>query len=103
MARLIAARLNNRAYSRRHLRLVRWRRTNTKTEQTTMHPQLKRALEYISNTGGSPNITQFDEDHEPIGPMLREQLKDAQLVYEREGRIHECPSNVERIRAEIQP
>lgn len=55
--------------------------------------KLERALEYISNTGGSPNITQFDEDHEPIGPMLREQLKDAQLVYEREGRIHECPSN----------
>lgn len=37
-----------------------------------MNPQLKRALEYISNTGGSPNITQFDEDHEPIGPMLRD-------------------------------
>lgn len=30
MARLIAARLNNRAYSRRHLRLVRGRRTHTK-------------------------------------------------------------------------
>jgi hypothetical protein len=59
-----------------------------------MNPQLKLALLYISNTGGSPNITQFDEDHEPIGPRLREQLKDAELVYEREGRIHECPVRI---------
>ena len=34
MARLIAARLNNKASSRRHLRLVRGRRTNTKDTET---------------------------------------------------------------------
>ncbi len=34
MARLIAARLNNRAYSRRHLRLVRGRPISTKDTET---------------------------------------------------------------------
>lgn len=34
MARLRTARINNKAYSRRHLRLVRGRRTNTKDTET---------------------------------------------------------------------
>lgn len=63
-----------------------------------MNPQLQKALDYIRNTGGSPTLAQFDEDHEPIGPKLREQLKDAQLVFEREGKIRpaveRCPHPV---------
>jgi len=56
---------------------------------SAIHWQLKQALEYLRNTGGSPTIAQFDEDHEPVGPILREKLKEARLVYEREGQIRE--------------
>jgi len=31
-------------------------------------------LEYIDNTGGSPTIEQFDEDWEPIGPLVRSDM-----------------------------
>lgn len=53
-----------------------------------MNPQLKQALAYISNTGGSPTIEQFDDDHDPVGPMLRKELKAAWMVYECDGKIH---------------
>lgn len=33
-----------------------------------------RALRYVANTAGNANISDFDEDHEPIGPSLRAQL-----------------------------
>lgn len=36
--------------------------------------QGKRALEYIRNAGGSPTVEQFDDDHEPIGRLLRADL-----------------------------
>lgn len=39
-----------------------------------MNETEKRAIEYIKNTGGNPKIERFDDDHEPIGPMLRNQL-----------------------------
>ena len=39
-----------------------------------MNETEKRAIEYIKNTGGNPKVDWFDEDHEPIGPMLRKQL-----------------------------
>jgi hypothetical protein len=35
----------------------------------------KRALEYIRNTGYGATVEQFDDDHEPIGPQLREDLR----------------------------
>ena len=44
----------------------------------------KRALEYIRNAGGSPEVTWFDDDHEPIGPQLRSDLRAAGLVTERD-------------------
>ena len=42
---------------------------------------------YIKNTGGSPLIECFDEDWEPIGPMVRSDMIEAGLVYEKDGRI----------------
>lgn len=34
----------------------------------------KRALQYIFNTGQSATIEQFDDDHSPIGPALRQEI-----------------------------
>lgn len=56
-------------------------------------------LEYIKNTGGSPSITQFDDDWEPIGPRVREDMKRLGLVFEVDGRLkvaesqQMCPKN----------
>lgn len=50
---------------------------------------LEAAREYIRNAGGSPTIAQFDEDHEPVGSVLREELKEARLVWESGGKIRE--------------
>ena len=47
----------------------------------------QKALAYIRNAGGSPKIAHFDEDHEPIGPRLRDEMKRAKLIYEQDGRV----------------
>jgi len=39
-----------------------------------------RALAYVRNAGGSPEVTWFDEDHEPIGESLRNDLLKANLI-----------------------
>lgn len=50
-------------------------------------------LQYLKNTGSNEvPISWFDEDHEPIGPKLREQMKDAKLISERNGKIIICDS-----------
>ena len=51
----------------------------------------QKALDYIRNAGGSPKIAHFDEDHEPIGPRLREQMKQAGLIWERDGKVMAMP------------
>lgn len=48
----------------------------------------KRMLAYIKNTGGCPLIEWFDEDHAPIGPTLRESMKQSGLIHEEDGRIY---------------
>lgn len=40
----------------------------------------RQALEYVRNAGGSPEVDWFDEDHEPIGPSLREDLIKAGMI-----------------------
>lgn len=45
-----------------------------------MNDTEKRAIEYIKNTGGNPKVSWFDEDHDPIGPMLRKRLINANLI-----------------------
>ena len=52
-----------------------------------MNETEKRAIEYIKNTGGNPKIEWFDDDHEPIGPMLRNQLIKDGLIKIVEGKI----------------
>jgi hypothetical protein len=45
-------------------------------------------LDYIKNTGGSPLITYFDNDFEPIGSSLRRDMILHNLVEEKDGRIY---------------
>ena len=52
-----------------------------------MNNHQKRALEYIANTGGKPSINWFDDDHDPVGPMLRADLVAAGLAVEEDGYI----------------
>ena len=49
---------------------------------------LLRGAVYLTNVGGDIEITAFDEDHEPVGPALREQLICAGIAEERDGRIY---------------
>lgn len=46
-------------------------------------------IAYIKNTGGSPTIDQFDEDWEPIGTVIRTQLKANKLIYEKDGKVYD--------------
>jgi hypothetical protein len=47
----------------------------------------QKAIQYIENTGGNPSIEWFDEDHDPIGPTLRDNLKTNGLIVEHNGKI----------------
>jgi hypothetical protein len=47
-----------------------------------LRPDLKQYLEYIVNTGGYATVAGFDEDWEPIGPMLRRELMPRWLAEE---------------------
>ncbi len=46
-----------------------------------------RYIQYIKNTGGSPKIEEFDDDWDPIGPMLRQDMLAVLLIEERDGKI----------------
>ena len=46
----------------------------------TTNPSHIRALGYIQNSGGSPLIEHFDDDHEPVGFALRESMRKAGLI-----------------------
>ena len=53
-----------------------------------MTQHLKKYAEYIVNTGQAwPKIAHFDEDWEPVGPMVREQMRSAGLTLEDSGVI----------------
>lgn len=48
-----------------------------------MSDHLQKYVDYLQNTGqGVLLIADFDDDWEPIGPMLRKQLLDAGLTEE---------------------
>lgn len=46
----------------------------------SMHPSLRRALEYVRNTNTGATVANFIEDHEPIGYTLWAELFDAGYV-----------------------
>ena len=48
----------------------------------------RRTLEYLSNVGGSISVEAFDDDHAPVGPMLRRDMIVAGLITERAGVIY---------------
>jgi hypothetical protein len=52
------------------------------------HPFHQRAIDYINNTGSTIlPIKVFDEDHEPIGPTLRSEMKRLGIIEETEGMV----------------
>jgi hypothetical protein len=46
----------------------------------TGEARLQQYLDYIDNTGGEPHVVWFDEDWDPIGPLVRKDLVLAGLV-----------------------
>ncbi len=48
---------------------------------------LMKYVAYIQSTGGQPTLSEFDEDWEPIGPMLRADLILAEAITEVSGRV----------------
>lgn len=57
-------------------------------------PAIK-AWQYLGNVGGDIEVASFDEDHDPIGPRLRELLLSKGIAEIRDGRIYRlgahCP------------
>ena len=53
-----------------------------------MNEYYQQFLDYIRNTGGSPLIEWFDEDWEPIGQIIRGELKTRNLIYEKDGKVY---------------
>lgn len=50
-------------------------------------PFERNALVYVINTRGNATIEHFDEDHEPIGPMLRERLMPDLISVGEDGKL----------------
>lgn len=50
-------------------------------------PIERAALLYIENAGGSPTVTQFDDDHDPIGARVRGDLLRDGWIHENDGLV----------------
>ena len=57
-----------------------------------MNPFHEKVLEYIKNTGGSPLIKWFDEDWDPIGERLRNDMKKEGLIIEKDDKVFIAPN-----------
>lgn len=53
----------------------------------SIQPHHKEYLQYIVNTGGNVTIAGFDDDWEPIGPMLRRDLMPVFIVEQPDGKL----------------
>lgn len=51
----------------------------------TMNDVMRRAIEYVRNTGGNATIAVFDDDHEPVGPMLRKDIMPKYVIEGKDG------------------
>ena len=45
-------------------------------------------IDYIKNTGGSPSVIFFDDDWDPIGPLIRADMRAAGLIVEKDELIY---------------
>jgi hypothetical protein len=55
----------------------------------------KKYIDYLNNTGSRPvSVSQFDEDWEPVGAMVRKNMKRDDLIQERADGIHLRPDLV---------
>lgn len=48
---------------------------------------LKKYLQYVINTGGNATVPVFDEDWEPIGPMVRKDLMPRYITESTGGKL----------------
>lgn len=54
----------------------------------SIQPHLIQYLQYVKNTGGNATVAGFDDDWEPIGPMLRKDLMPTYIVEDLNGKLH---------------
>lgn len=60
-----------------------------------MNQRFQQYIEYINNTGQKPlSVSNFDEDWEPIGPRLRQDMSAADLIQVRSDGIYLRPDLV---------
>jgi hypothetical protein len=52
-----------------------------------MNERFDKYLQYIKNTGGKPLVSWFDDDWEPIGPTIRNEMLAAGLIDIKDGII----------------
>jgi len=52
-----------------------------------LRPHLKKYLQYVVNTDGNASIDDFDDDWEPIGPLLRSELVPVYMVAGENGKL----------------
>jgi len=54
---------------------------------STLTKQEKQALQYLVNTGFNVDVAGFDDDHEPIGELLRVRLMPDYMVEDDQGTL----------------
>ena len=65
----------------------------------TMRSDLLMYLQYVHNTGGV-NVVQFDDDWDPIGPMVRRELVPTYLTEGSDGSLTlTAEGEAERVKA----
>lgn len=52
-----------------------------------MRADLKQYLQYVVNTGGYATVAGFDDDWEPIGPMVRRELMPRYIIEGQDGQL----------------
>lgn len=62
-----------------------------------MSPIHLQALHYVKNTGYSATVAQFDDDHEPVGPMLRRDLMPKYMIINSKGKVELTDAAIEAI------
>lgn len=53
----------------------------------TLRKDLLQYLQYVVNAGGNATIATFDDDFEPIGPMVRQELMPTYITEQPDGKL----------------